>query len=183
MNRKFAEIGSTGDGKDVVFDITPDLADAFVDAIRNRINVQGPRHAQTFDDLTATIAQTSRLIQHLQEFRELAIAAADRTSPHADRKAIAIAAAMPPSRLYRVLEKHGRPADRKQGETQKQALQQSVHAVGGEWDPQRVVTVLADAGHEVTDKRARQLLRDLAAAHVITKTDPNTATYRTAREN
>ena len=110
----FAEFGSAANEReDVVYDIRPDVAEAFIAAIRNQVNVQGPRHARSFDDLTATIAQTSRLIQHLGAFRELAIVAADETSPHADRKAIAIAAAMPPSRLYRVLEKHGQPRDRK----------------------------------------------------------------------
>ncbi|GGZ83592.1 hypothetical protein [Streptomyces rubiginosohelvolus] len=117
MNDKqnwYAEFGSASNNcEDAVFDIRPDVAIAFADAIRNRVNIQGPHHAQDFDDLTATIAQTSRLIQHLETFRELTITAADRTSPHADRKAIAIAAAMPPSRLYRVLEKHGQPRDRK----------------------------------------------------------------------
>ncbi|MFD5695943.1 hypothetical protein [Streptomyces rubiginosohelvolus] len=117
MNDKqnwYAEFGSANnDREDTVFDIHPDVATAFADAIRNRVNVQGPHHAQDFNDLTATIAQASRLIQHLEAFRELAITAADRTSHHADRKAIAIAAAMPPSRLYRVLEKHGQPRDRK----------------------------------------------------------------------
>ncbi|MFG3244187.1 hypothetical protein [Streptomyces sp. NPDC048157] len=109
----YAEFGSASNKReDAVFDVHPDVATAFADAIRNQANVQGPHHAQDFDDLTATIAQTSRLIQHLEAFRELAIVAADRTSPHADRKAIAIAAAMPPSRLYRVLEKHGRPKNR-----------------------------------------------------------------------
>lgn len=110
----YAEFGSaTNKREDKVFDVHPDVATAFADAIRSRVDVQSPRHAQDFDDLTATIAQTSQLIQHLETFRELAITAADRTSPHADRKAIATAAAMPPSRLYRVLEKHGRPRDRK----------------------------------------------------------------------
>lgn len=118
MDKKYVEIGSADGDKDVVFDITPDLADAFVDAIRNRVHVEGPRHAQTFDELTATISQTSRLIQHLEAFRELAMVAADRTGPHADRKSIAIAAAMPPSRLYRVLEKHGQPRDRKNPNTE-----------------------------------------------------------------
>ena len=113
MKKLYAEIGDAEGNKDIVFDIAPDLANAFIDAIRNSVAVNPPRQAQSFDDLTATIAQTSRLIQHLEAFRELAIAAADRTSPHADRKAIAIAAAMPPSRLYRVLEKHGQPRDRK----------------------------------------------------------------------
>ncbi|MFI2620419.1 hypothetical protein [Streptomyces sp. NPDC018584] len=113
MKNLYAEIGDADGKKDVVFDITPDLANAFVDAIRNAVGVEPPRQAQTFTDLTATIAQTSRLIQHLEAFRELSIVTADQTSPHADRQAIAIAAAMPPSRLYRVLEKHGRPRDRK----------------------------------------------------------------------
>lgn len=112
MRRKFAEISDAEGNKDVVFEIAPDLADAFAAAIRDVVGVEPPRHARTFDDLTATIAQTSRVIQHLEAFRELAMVAADRTSPHADRKAIAIAAAMPPSRLYRVLEKHGRPKNR-----------------------------------------------------------------------
>ncbi|MET7584675.1 hypothetical protein [Streptomyces microflavus] len=117
MNDKenwYAEFGSaTNKREDTVFDVHPDVATAFADAIRNRINVRGPHHAQDFDDLTDAIAQTSRLIEHLEAFREMAIAAADRTSPHADRKAIAIAATMPSSRLYRVLEKHGQPRDRK----------------------------------------------------------------------
>ncbi|MGV9933975.1 hypothetical protein ACWDY4_25895 [Streptomyces olivaceoviridis] len=41
------------------------------------------------------------------------MAAADETGPYADRKGTALAAGMPPSRLYRVLDKHGRPRDRK----------------------------------------------------------------------
>lgn len=118
----YAEFGSaTSKREDTIFGIHPDVATAFADAIRNRVNVQGPHHAQDFDGLTDAIAQTSRLIQHLEAFRELAITAADRTSPHADRKAIAIAAAMPPSRLYRVLEKHGRPKNRSK------AYEQAVH--------------------------------------------------------
>jgi hypothetical protein len=97
----------------VAFDITPDLADAIREALCNVRTVDPPRHVRTFDELTDTIAQTSRLIQHLETFRELVIKAADETGPYADRKAIAIAAGFPPSRLYRVLEKHGRPTDRK----------------------------------------------------------------------
>jgi hypothetical protein len=113
-NNWFAKFGSAHkEDEDIVFDIQPDLAKAFAAAIRREVTVQPPRHAQDFTDLTATIAQTSQLLQHLETFRELAIVAADKTSPHADRKAIAIAAAMPPSRLYRTLQKHGRPTDRK----------------------------------------------------------------------
>lgn len=113
MKNLYAEIGDADGKKDVVFDIAPDLANAFVDAIRNVVSVEPPRQADTFTDLIATIAQTSRVMQHLEAFRELAMVEADKTSPHADRQAIAMAAAMPPSRLYRVLEKHGRPRDRK----------------------------------------------------------------------
>jgi hypothetical protein len=95
------------------FDIAPDLADAIREALSHVRTVGPPRYARSFDELTETVAQTSRLIQHLETFRELAIVAADQTGPYADRKAIAIAAGFPPSRLYRVLDKHGRPKDRR----------------------------------------------------------------------
>ncbi|MHB9754000.1 hypothetical protein ACYBSK_06465 [Streptomyces sp. BYX5S] len=36
--------------------------------------------------------------------------------PHADRKALGVAAGMPRSRLYRILEKYGRPANRRTSE-------------------------------------------------------------------
>ncbi|MFD8609370.1 hypothetical protein [Streptomyces sp. NPDC059631] len=179
MKSWFAEFGSADNEHEVTaHDIRPDLAEAIVDGIHNRTGVQAPRHARTFDDLTATIAQTSRLIQHLEAFRELAMVAADKTSPYADRKAIAIAAAMPTSRLYRVLEKHGRPADRKGDATQRQALEQSVRTLGGTWDPQRAVTALADAGHTAEEKRARQILRDLAASGLLAKTQDRPVRYR-----
>lgn len=112
MRRKYLELKDAEGGKDVVFQIAPDLADALVAALRNVVGVEPPHQADTFTDLIGTIAQTSRVIQHLETFRELAMVAADKTSPHADRKGIAIAAAMPPSRLYRVLAKHGRPKNR-----------------------------------------------------------------------
>lgn len=96
-----------------VHDIAPDVAEAFIAAKQRHIGELRPQHAHTFDDLTATIAQASRVIQAMEELRDNAIAAADRTSPNADRKAIGIAAAMPPSRIYRVLEKHGQPRRRR----------------------------------------------------------------------
>ncbi|MFI1840156.1 hypothetical protein [Streptomyces olivaceoviridis] len=113
MKELYAEIGDADGNKDVIRGITPDLANAFIDAVRNTAGVEPPRQAQTFTDLIATIAQTSRVIQYLEAFRELAMVAADETGPYADRKSIAAAAGMPPSRLYRVLDKHGRPRDRK----------------------------------------------------------------------
>lgn len=113
MKKMYATFGDADGNKGTAYDITPDLADALTAAIRNIVGVEPPRHARTFEDLTETIAQTSRLIQHLEAFRELAIVKADQTSSHADRQAIAVSAAMPPSRLYRVLDKHGRPRNRK----------------------------------------------------------------------
>lgn len=90
-----------------------DLAEALVAALGGDREVESPQHAENFNRINNVTAQTSRLIQHLEAFRELSIVAADTTSPYADRSAIAIAAAMPPSRLYRILERHGRPKDRK----------------------------------------------------------------------
>lgn len=114
MKKKYAEISDADGNKDVVFEITPDLADALIAAIRNTVSVEQPRHARSFEDLTETIAQTSRVIQHLEAFRELAIVQADTVGgPHADRKALGIAAGMPRSRLYRILERFGRPTNRK----------------------------------------------------------------------
>lgn len=118
------------------FDITPDLADAIRETLCNVRDVAPPRHARSFDELTETIAQTSRLIQHLEALRELAMVAADKTSPHADRKAIAIAAAMPPSRLYRVLEKHGRPKNRSKAydDAVHRAIDEGVQGLGAVLD-------------------------------------------------
>jgi hypothetical protein len=114
MKKKYAEIGNADGNKDMVSGIAPDLADAFSAALRNETRVEPPRHATSFEDLTETIAQTSRLIQHLEAFRELAIVEADKVGgPHADRKAIGVAAGMPRSRLYRILERFGRPTNRK----------------------------------------------------------------------
>lgn len=207
----YAQFGSgKQEREDSVYDITPDVAEAFIAAIRNQRNVESPHHAQTFDELTATLTQMSHVIQHFEAFRELAIVAADRTSPHADRKAIAIAAGMRPSRLYRVLDKHGQPRDRKAAadntvaqateairdlaatlsmtpkesaeRTQRQELRQAITSLGGSWNTHRAVTVLRDAGYPVEDKRARQILRDLAEDGIIVKVDPDSATYRTTEK-
>jgi hypothetical protein len=120
MKKWFARFGSEdNDTVGIVYDVHPDLAEAFMNAIRNRTNVQPPQHAGNdgllygYNQLTSLIAQTSRVIKHLEEFRDLAIVEADKTHEQADRKGIAIAAGMPPSRLYRILERHGRPKNRK----------------------------------------------------------------------
>lgn len=109
-----AKFGSTvNKNEGTVSGVRPDVAEAFMAAIRNQTDVPWPHYAQSFDDLTATIAQASRLIQYLEKFRELAIVTADRSSYEADRKAIAVAAGIPASRLYRILEQYGRPKDRR----------------------------------------------------------------------
>jgi hypothetical protein len=107
---------SGGSGKrEIVEGIQPDTAEALADALRNAPEVRPPDHATRFDELTTVIAQVSRVIRHLELFREYAIVAADATSPNADRSAIGIAAGMPPSRLYRIFERHGRPRKRNPG--------------------------------------------------------------------
>lgn len=114
MNRTVtAHFGDEGEPDMSVSGVQRDLAEALVAALRGDREVEPPQHADSFHYLNAVTAQTSRLIQHLEAFRELSIVAADKTSPYADRSAIAIAAAVPPSRLYRILERHGRPKDRK----------------------------------------------------------------------
>jgi hypothetical protein len=139
MRKLYAEFEDPDDlegPKIAAFDITPDLADAIREALSNVRSVDPPRHARSFDELTETIAQTSRLIQHLETFRELTMVAADKTSPHADRKAVAIAAAMPPSRLYRVLGKYGRPKNRAKAydDAVHQAIDEGVQGVGAVLD-------------------------------------------------
>lgn len=67
-------------------------------------------------------------------------------------------------------------------EGQRAALEKAITSAGGTWNTRRAATALAEAGHTVTDKRARQILRDLAAADIIAKTDPSTATYTTTEQ-
>lgn len=69
--------------------------------------------AEDFDELIASTSLLSRLITHLTLSRERHIAAADATSPNANRRAIGIAAAMQPSQLGVVLERNGRPHSRR----------------------------------------------------------------------
>ncbi|MBG7696572.1 hypothetical protein HCJ76_00225 [Streptomyces sp. MC1] len=66
--------------------------------------------------------------------------------------------------------------------THQQHLERSIRTLGDIWDTTRAVTTLRAAGHEVTDKRARQVLRDIAATGLIVKTDPVRAVYRTIEQ-
>jgi hypothetical protein len=113
MKKWFASFGdASNEHIKSVYDITPDVAEALIAAARRDIGDRAPRYATDFEALIETIAQTSRLLQALEELREASIVAADRTSEDADRKRIGIAAAMPPTRIYRILDKHGRPRRR-----------------------------------------------------------------------
>lgn len=97
--------------------LPPYAADVLAAALANDTATPPPHTTDSFDDQLTAIAQLARSITHFEAAREEAIAAADRTGgPHADRKALGIAAGMPRSRLYRVLEKHGRPANRRQAQ-------------------------------------------------------------------
>ncbi|MFE9810684.1 hypothetical protein [Streptomyces sp. NPDC005548] len=122
MNRTVtATFGNEDEPGSSVSGVERDLAETLIAALRGDRDVEPPEHAEAFGHLTKVIAQTSRVIQHLEAFRELGIVAADKTSPYADRQAIAIAAAVPPSRLYRILERHGRPKDRRSAQPNPQA--------------------------------------------------------------
>ncbi|MFJ3278508.1 hypothetical protein [Streptomyces halstedii] len=68
-----------------------------------------------------------------------------------------------------------------------QVLERAIRALGGTWDTRRSVTALRDTGLgdgelRAQEKSARQALRDLKAAGVIVKVDPNSATYRLVTE-
>ncbi|GAA3778107.1 hypothetical protein ACFQ0G_00020 [Streptomyces chiangmaiensis] len=63
-----------------------------------------------------------------------------------------------------------------------QHLEKSIRALGDIGDTARAVTTLRAAVHDVTDKRARQVLRDIAATGLIVKADPDRAIYRTTKQ-
>lgn len=94
-------------------DIPDDLADALHDALTGARAVAPPNET-AFDGLIALISRQSQVLTHLALSREVAVAAADATGPHGNRRAIA-AAAMAPSQLGDVLERNGRPRSRKDG--------------------------------------------------------------------
>ncbi|MFE5717861.1 hypothetical protein [Streptomyces erythrochromogenes] len=93
-------------------DLPGDVAVALYDSLTNSPEVIDPT-AEDFDELIASTSLLSRLITHLTLSRERHIAAADATSPNANRRAIGIAAAMQPSQLGVVLERNGRPRSRR----------------------------------------------------------------------
>jgi hypothetical protein len=151
MKKWFASFGdASNEHIKSVYDITPDVAEALIAAARRDISVRKPRYATDFEGLIETIAQASRVIAAMEELREAAIVAADRTSDDADRKRIGIAAAMPPTRIYRVLEKHGRPRRRAKSKPEIAVGSRIVipaHAVPDDWPTTGEVT---EIGEETT---------------------------------
>ncbi|MGW6021264.1 hypothetical protein [Streptomyces sp. NPDC055099] len=157
-----------------------DVARALYDALCEDRTASAPK-ATEFMDLLRDIAHISHLIQHLEGWRELAMVKADETSEDADRSALGIAASMPPSRVYRILERNGRPRKRQKG-TQSGCLENAVLDEGGIWTPSRAVEVLETLGHSLDEKQARKLLRDLAHEEVLVKEEGRRARYRKAGE-
>ncbi|MEV0093793.1 EVE domain-containing protein [Streptomyces sp. NPDC050738] len=135
------------------------LARALVAAVRGERGAQPSAEAKSVE-LLRDIARTSRLIQHLEEWRELVIVQADELDADASRVNLGVAAGMSPSKLYRILEKHGRPKNRT-SLTRLEIVESAITAERGEWDPARVIETLETHGFVTDDKGARSLLRDL----------------------
>ncbi|MEV4616969.1 hypothetical protein AB0K43_30890 [Kitasatospora sp. NPDC049258] len=95
-------------------EVPDDLGAALLAGLRGERLVEPPQ-ASGFDDLVALVARTSRLIQHLNVFREVAMSRADAAGAYSNRSALAMAAAMSASQLGRVLQGHGLPRDRRTG--------------------------------------------------------------------
>jgi len=95
-------------------EVPDDLGAALLAGLRGERLVEPPQ-ASDFDALVDLVARTSRLIQHLAVFREVAMSRADAVGAYSNRSALAAAAAMSASQLGRVLEGHGLPRDRRSG--------------------------------------------------------------------
>ncbi len=67
----------------------------------------------TYDELLLLLGWSAKHIDALKALREAIITRADESSPYADRSRIAQAARVKPSVLYAVLERNGRPRNRR----------------------------------------------------------------------
>lgn len=61
--------------------------------------------------------------------------------------------------------------------THQQIVTKAIQEEGGVWDAARTQTTLGLAGHGVDDKRARAVLRRIAATGLLTRTSPTRAIY------
>ncbi|MBL1097920.1 EVE domain-containing protein [Streptomyces coffeae] len=141
------------------------LARALVAAVRGERGAEPPADTKLME-LLRDIARASRLIQHLEEWRELAIVRADQLDADASRVNLGVAAGMSPSKLYKLLEKHGRPKSRTPL-TRSEIVESAITTEGGEWDAARVIETLERYGFETDDKGARSLLRGLNRDKVL----------------
>ncbi|MFF1444097.1 hypothetical protein [Streptomyces sp. NPDC058295] len=66
--------------------------------------------------------------------------------------------------------------------THQQIVTKAVKEEGGVWDATRTVTTLGLAGHGVDDKRARAVLRRIAATGILTRTSQTRAIYETTEK-
>ncbi|BFP50045.1 hypothetical protein KCMC57_64130 (plasmid) [Kitasatospora sp. CMC57] len=66
--------------------------------------------------------------------------------------------------------------------THQSALAEVIDSEGGTWDPARAIQALRREGHIVDAKRARAVLRRIAATGLIVKTDGTAAIYRRTNE-
>ncbi|MCH0539770.1 hypothetical protein I3F58_09380 [Streptomyces sp. MUM 203J] len=69
--------------------------------------------------------------------------------------------------------------------THADSLTEAIRALGGTWGAERALAALFGAGYRPVDaaageKRARQVLRDLAEAGVVVKTNERPVEYRRA---
>jgi hypothetical protein len=105
-----------GDGGKHEVVISDDLAHALSAALSRAAEV--PTSGQPrFWELCASIAQGNQIITDLETWLEKQIAEADASDPNADRRALAAAASLKPTQLYRVLERNGRPRNRRPSST------------------------------------------------------------------
>ncbi|MET7370315.1 hypothetical protein ABZS61_31500 [Streptomyces sp. NPDC005566] len=66
--------------------------------------------------------------------------------------------------------------------THQQVLVTAIQEEGGTWDAARAVAALSNAGHAVDDKRARSVMRRIAATGQLTRTSPTRAIYDTTEQ-
>ncbi|MGW0856703.1 hypothetical protein [Streptomyces sp. NPDC002690] len=155
--------GDDGSREHVVL-LSDQLARALAGVLRGEVVLSEKADPRGLLQDTATMTD---LMELQEEWREKAIVAVDATGA-VDRDALGITAKMGAAKLYKLLERHGRPRNRTQL-TQPSALESRVTAEDGEWDPVRVIDTLSSYGWDIDEKRARALLRTLSEQEVLEK--------------
>ncbi|MFD3456033.1 hypothetical protein ACFWVC_28120 [Streptomyces sp. NPDC058691] len=159
-----ATFGDNGDREHAV-EASDALARALMAAVRGERGALPPARTK-YAEMLVHIARVTRQIDLLTEWRELALVQADKLDADANRANLGVAADMSPSKLYRILEKHGRPKNRSPL-TRSGIVENAITSEGGEWDPARVIETLESFGFETDEKGARALLRELHRENVL----------------